>query len=178
MSAAPSPEPRADSVSQTLRTSDPVSSERLAIPALHRGDLLEELAAYTASVHGAAERSDLARLAGSIAAGVVPENLEEPFARLLDLSLSTGRARRLHGAEAEGEFLDLYRRTRAGRELARRAREAEEALGALVGTTLTGISVAGGRPGRVRLELRTSVARLALEVDRTGVSVRSVAVEV
>ena len=121
---------------------EPQTPERLAIPAPHRGDLLEELAAYTASVHASAERSDLARLAGSIATGEVPETLQAPLARLLDLSLSTGRARRLHGPEAEGAFLDLYRRTPAGLDLARRAREAETALGALVGTTLTGISIA------------------------------------
>ena len=151
--------------------------ERLAIPALHRGDLLEELAAYTASVHAAAERSDLARLAGSIATGEVPGTLQAPLARLLDLSLSTGRARRLHGPEAEGAFLDLYRKTPAGLDLARRAREAETALSALVGTTLTGITIAGGKPGRVRIELATSAARLTLDVDRSGVSVESVAVE-
>lgn len=151
--------------------------ERLAIPALHRGDLLEELAAYTASVHASAERSDLGRLAGSIATGEVPGTLQAPLARLLDLSLSTGRARRLHGPEAERAFLDLYRRTPAGLDLVRRAREAETALGALVGTTLTGISIAGGKPGKVRIELSTSVARLTLDVDRSGVSVESVAVE-
>ncbi len=156
---------------------EPRLAERLPIPALHRGDLLDELAAYSASVHSVEERSDLARLAGSIATGEVPTNLQAPLARLLDLSLSTGRARRLHGPEAEGEFLDLYRRTPAGIELARRAREAEAALGALVGATLTGISIAGGRPGRVRIELSTDIARLALDVDRSGVSVASVAVE-
>jgi hypothetical protein len=160
---------------QTQR--EPLAPERLAIPAPHRGDLLEELAAYTASVHASSERSDLARLAGSIATGEVPGTLQAPLARLLDLSLSTGRARRLHGPEAEGAFLDLYRRTPAGLDLARRAREAETALGALVGTTLTGISIAGGKPGRVRIELSTSVARLTLDVDRSGVSVESVAVE-
>ena len=151
--------------------------ERLAIPALHRGDLLEELAAYTASVHASSERSNLARLAGSIATGEVPEALQAPLARLLDLSLSTGRARRLHGPEAEGAFLDLYKRTPAGLDLARRAREAEAALSALVGTTLTGIKIAGGKPGRVRIELATSAARLTLDVDRSGVSVESVAVD-
>ncbi len=151
--------------------------DRLQIPALHRGDLLDELAAYTASVHASAERSDLARLAGSIASGEVPAALHASLARLLDLSLSTGRARRLHGPEAEGAFLVLYKLTPAGRDLAQRAQEAEAALGALVGTTLTGISIAGGKPGRVRIELSTSAARLTLEVDRSGVSVEGVAVE-
>ncbi len=155
----------------------PRLAERLAISVLHRGDLLGELAAYSASVHSAEERSDLARLAGSIASGEVPANLQAPLARLLDLSLSTGRARRLHGPEAEMAFLDLYRRTPAGIELARRDREAEAALGALVGAKLTGIAITGGRPGRVRIELSTELARLALDVDRSGISVASVAVE-
>jgi len=151
--------------------------KRLDLDPEVQADLLGELAVWAASVRGEAERSELSRLAAAIAAGTVPAALQDVLARWLDLSLSSGRARRLHGAEVERSFAALHARTPAGAELARRAREAEAVLGALSGSVLQGIGVSIRRPGVVRIEIATELARLSLDVDRSGVSVDSLAVD-
>src|SRR5262249_26300956 len=97
---------------------------------------------------------------------------------LLELSLGTGRARRLHGPENERLLLRLYQQTPRGAAIRERTESANRALGALAGQTLRGISFSASGPGVYRLEISTDRCQLAVETDRLGVTVDSLGVEI
>ncbi len=94
------------------------------------------------------------------------------------MSLSTGRARRLHGAQHEAALLRLFFRTPAGEALRDAAADASRALAALVGQRLDRMAVTAQAPGVFRFQLDTDRCQLTLEVSRDGVEVAGLGVEI
>ncbi len=141
-------------------------------------DLLQlEIAALAAAVSEGSARGRYAELAAAVGEGRVSG---EPLAALegvLELTLGTGRARRLHGPEGERQLLRLYQQTPRGAAIAERTGAANRALGALAGQTLHGISFTALGPGVYRLEIATDRCQLTLETGRLGVTVDSVGVD-
>ena len=138
--------------------------------------LLAEIEGVLATVREPGARAPYEDLAGAVAAGTVEESLLGPLEALVEMSLQTGRARRLHGADSERALLRLFHRTPRG-AAARRATEAvNEALRALAGQPLEEALFTVQGPGVYLLGLRTDRFRLALAIDRHGVSVESLEV--
>jgi hypothetical protein len=153
----------------------PEAPALLALDAAQGEVVRREIEALTASLPpDASDRySPLAR---AVAAGEVDESLLPRLEEVLDLSLATGRARRLHGAEGEQALLRLFRQTPRGLALARTVEGANRALSALAGQVIQGFSFSPRAPGAFRLEIATDSCQLTLEIDRSGVTVDSVEV--
>ena len=148
----------------------------LAIDPGEREVLLAELDGLLAGVREPRARAPWEELAGAVAAGAVEPGLLGHLERLIEMSLDTGRVRRLHGAESEQALVRLFQKTPGG-ALARRATEAvNEALRGLSGQELAEALFTVQGPGVFRLGLATDRVRLALEIDRHGVSVESLEV--
>ncbi|HZF09294.1 MAG TPA: hypothetical protein VFE33_10940 [Thermoanaerobaculia bacterium] len=151
----------------------PEIASPLALDAAQGEVVLAEIAALTASLPPTAGKRYVP-LVQAVALGEVEEALLPQLAEVLDLSLATGRARRLHGPEAEQALLRLFRQTPRGAALARTVEGANRALSALAGQVVQGLSFTPRAPGAFRLEIATAVCRVALEIDRSGVTVDSV----
>jgi hypothetical protein len=147
----------------------------LALDAAQGEVVLREIEALSASLPPDA-RGRYAQLVPAVTAGEVDEMLVPRLEEVLDLSLGTGRARRLHGAEGEQALLRLFRQTPRGLALARTVEGANRALSALAGQVIEGLSFTPRAPGAFRLEISTGTCQLTLEIDRSGVTVDSVEV--
>lgn len=150
--------------------------EGLALDALQRELLLEELAVFAVSLHDRQAQALYQELATAVGAGTVEEPLLGRLEEVLEMLLQTGRARRIHGAQAEQALLRLFHQTPRG-SAARRATEAvNEALAGLTGHSIEGLLFTVQGPGVYRLGLTTDRCRLTLQIDRHGLSVESLEV--
>jgi hypothetical protein len=141
-----------------------------------REALALEAAALRDAVGDPAARAGYDELARALAEGAVAERLQPPLERLLELTLRTGRVRRLHGPHAEAAAIRLYQATPAGRAVGAGLAEVNAALGALRGRTLERLVFSARAPGTYMLALDTPGARLALEIGPDGVGVRELGV--
>jgi hypothetical protein len=156
----------------------PAAGAPLAIEPAEREVVLEEIAAVAGAVREPRASARYAELAAAVAGGEVAPALAGPLQQVLEMSLSTGRARRLHGAQHEAALLRLFFRTPAGTALRHAAGAANRALSALAGQRLDAVSVTAQAPGVFRLQLDTDRCQLTLEVSRDGVEVAGLGVEI
>jgi hypothetical protein len=149
----------------------------VAVPPAEREVVGEEIAALAAALRDEAARTRYAALGVAVAAGEVAEDLVSELEGLLELSLGTGRARRLHGPESERLLLRLYHQTPRGAAIRERTDDANRALSALAGQTLRGLTFTALGPGVYRLEIATDRCQLTAETERLGVTVDSLGVD-
>lgn len=153
-----------------------VAVERLKVDEPQQVALLAELEGLLAAVHDAEARAPFLELAGAVASGEVGETGLATLEKLLEMTLQTGRARRVHGAEAEQSLLRLFHQTPRGAAARRSTEAVNAALRQLAGQPLEEVLFTPQGPGVFKLGLRTDRCRLALEVDRHGVTVESLEV--
>jgi hypothetical protein len=140
--------------------------EALAVEAAALGDALTDPISR-------ASYEDLSRALG---AGEVEDALLPPLEQLLELTLRTGRVRRLHGPLAEAAAVRIYQTTPAGRAVVAALAEVNAALTALRARTLDGIAFTAKGPGVYGLSIDTPDAQLSLEIGPEGVLVRDLSV--
>jgi hypothetical protein len=148
----------------------------LEIDPAQREVLLAEIEGVLATVREPGARARYEELAGAVAAGNVEEPLLGSLEALTEMSLQTGRARKLHGAESEQALLRLFHRTPRGAAARQATESVNQALKGLAGQVLEDMLFTVQAPGVYRLGLRTDRVRLALEIDRHGVTVQSLEV--
>jgi hypothetical protein len=141
-----------------------------------REALILEAAALRDAMTDATLRTGYDELTHAIAAGEVDDRLLPPLERLLELGLRTGRVRRIHGPEAEAAAVRIYHATPKGRAIGAELAEVNQALGALRGRTLEGLSFTGKGPGAYAITIDTPSAKLTLEVGPEGVAVKDLSV--
>ncbi|MFL6203133.1 MAG: hypothetical protein ACJ76J_28525 [Thermoanaerobaculia bacterium] len=138
--------------------------------------LLAEIEGVLATVREPGARARYEELAGAVAGGTVEDGLLGPLEALTEMTLQTGRARKLHGPESERALLRLFHSTPRG-AAARQATEAvNRALRELAGQVVEEMLFTVQAPGVYRLGLSTDRVRLALQIDRHGVTVESLEV--
>ena len=117
---------------------------------------------------------------GDLIAAIQERELEEDDAQALEeivaLGLSTGRIRGIYGPEGETAALKLFRKLPGGRELSASAKEVTEALSALEGKTLEGLSVQSSGPGAYVVSIAVEGLELSVRLDRSGARLHSVGV--
>jgi hypothetical protein len=113
-----------------------------------------------------------------VAAGEVARERLGDLERVLELTLETGRARRMQGADGEKVLLAIFARTPRGAAVKRTTEEANRALEAVLGQVVRALTFSPQGPGTYRLEIATDLCRLTLEIGRRGVTLDSVGVEV
>ncbi len=145
----------------------------VTIDAVQREILLEELATLVVSLRDAETRTPWEALAGAVDAGAVGEDLLGRLEQILEMTLQTGRVRRVHGADSEQSLLRLFHQTPRG-SASRRATEAvNRTLATLAGQTIETMLFTSQGPGVYRLGVETDRVKLTLEIDRHGVTVES-----
>jgi hypothetical protein len=148
----------------------------LAIDAVQREVLLEELATLVVSLRDPETRTPWEELAAAVDAGGVEESHLGRLEQILEMTLQTGRVRRVHGAESEQALLRLFHQTPRG-AASRRATEAvNRTLATLAGQTLETMLFITQGPGAYRLGIATANCKLTLEIDRHGITVESLEV--
>jgi len=148
----------------------------LAIDAVQREVLLEELATLVVSLRDPQTRTPWEELAAAVDAGGVEESQLGRLEQILEMTLQTGRVRRVHGAESEQALLRLFHQTPRG-AAARRATEAvNRTLATLAGQTVETMLFTTQGPGVYRLGVETGSCKLTLEIDRHGITVESLEV--
>ncbi|MEA2562399.1 MAG: hypothetical protein QOH06_3903 [Acidobacteriota bacterium] len=145
----------------------------LEIDPAQREVLLAEIEGVLATVREPGARARYEDLAGAVATGNVEEPHLGPLEALTEMSLQTGRARKLHGAESEQALLRLFHRTPRGAAARQATESVNRALRELAGQVVEEMLFTVQAPGVYRLGLRTDRVRLALEIDRHGVTVQS-----
>ena len=150
----------------TVRVEDESVREALALEAVALRDAVGDPDA----------RAGYDELARALADGAVAESLEPPLERLLELTLRTGRVRRLHGPHAEAAAIRLYQATPAGRAVGAGLAEVNAALAAVRGRPLERLAFSPKGPGVYALALDTPGAHLTLEIGPEGVAVRELSV--
>ncbi len=96
--------------------------------------------------------------------------------RIVSLGLQTGRIRALYGPGGEQAALRAYRRLPGGSEVAASAKAVNEALAALAGRSLDGVSIAAVGPGAFTLSLVAGGAEVSVRLDQQGARLASVGV--
>ena len=145
----------------------------LELGTAEREILAAEAATFAATRTDPAARARYAELAAAVESGTVPPELAGALETLLDLLLSTGRARREHGGPAEAALQRLFLRTPRGAALKAAAAEVNEALTALRGQALENLTFAPTARGH-SLVITTGAYQLTLAIDRAGVRVEQV----
>jgi hypothetical protein len=145
----------------------------VAVDPLQREILLEELATLIVSLSGSEAGEPWEDLAVAVDAGEVDEPLLGRLETILEMTLQTGRTRRVHGADGEQSLLRLFHQTPKGAAARRATQAVNETLAGLQGQSLEGALFTVQGPGVFRLGLQTDRCKLTLEIDRHGVSVES-----
>ncbi|HKV08526.1 MAG TPA: hypothetical protein VJ725_10325 [Thermoanaerobaculia bacterium] len=148
----------------------------MALDDAQREVLLEELGALAGSLRDPESRGPWEDLAEAVEAGAIGEPHLSRLEGLLEMSLQTGRARRIHGADSEQALLRLFKQTPRGTAARRATESVNEALSSLAGQTLESMLFTVQGPGVYRLGVAAGPYRLTLEIDRHGVTVESLEV--
>ena len=148
----------------------------VALDDAQREVLLEELGALAGSLRDPESRGPWEDLAEAVEAGAIGEPHLSRLEGLLEMSLQTGRARRIHGADSEQALLRLFKQTPRGTAARRATESVNEALSSLAGQTLESMLFTVQGPGVYRLGVAAGPYRLTLEIDRHGVTVESLEV--
>lgn len=132
-----------------------------------------EVATFAATRADPETRRRYTELAVAVASGTVPAGLVDALETLLELLLSTGRARREHGPAGEAALQRLFGRMPRGAALKAAAAEVNGALTALQGQALEKVTFAPTPRGH-SLVIATGAYELTLAIDRAGVRVERV----
>ncbi len=141
----------------------------LAVPQPLKEPLAEEVAAFLGQLRGAEDRVLFGQLQTAIDQGEVPPELEEALARLLRISLESGRFGRLYGPHAEAAARRLYLATEPGRQLQAQVEQINQALAVWQGRPLQAVQLHVRGPGAYTLELEGQGVRTVLVFDAQGV---------
>ena len=148
----------------------------MEIDAAQREILLAEIAGVLETIQEPGARSRYEELAWAVSGGRVEDRLVGHLEALTEMTLQTGRARKLHGAESEQALLRLFHRTPRGAAARQATESVNRALRELSGQVIEEMLFTVQAPGVLRLGVRTDRIRLALEIDRHGVTVESLEV--
>ncbi len=146
-------------------------------------ELKEILAAELARLIGALEpgspqRQDYAQLLAEIENGEVTAERAGYLEKLLDLLLSSGVARQIYGPPLEMQLARLYRQTPAGEAARRLLDQVNQVLANLQGQQIVQLSFALKAPGLYQLSVQTEDCELSLNIDKKGITVDKLSVDI
>lgn len=114
------------------------------------------------------------KLLESVKAGKVSKELLGDLERLLEVSLETGRIRKVYGPHGEQVFIKVYGRTPKGFGILKLIDEANEALQVLRGHVIDELAFSLQGPGSYRLLIDTDRCRVTVGIDRDGLKAEGV----
>lgn len=136
----------------------------------------EELDAFVPALQEGPRRATYQALAQTVEDGAVPPELQDALGTVLELALSTARARKLYKAEGEKILTGLFKRTPTGQALGHHLDKVNKALASLAGHELQGAKVRMRTIGHFTLMLKTDGPTVTVAVRPDGVEVEKIAV--
>jgi hypothetical protein len=150
-----------------------VAPAALRLDPAQQETVLAELDALAPLVLEPRARGGYAELRRAVEGGEVGPDAVDRLEGLVALSLETGRARRVHGAEGEQALRRLFQQTPRGSAALAAAAAVNRGLQTLAGQVLEGMLFTVQGPGIYKLGIRTDRCSLTIEIDRDGVSAES-----
>ncbi|MBE3603938.1 hypothetical protein IMX07_09910 [bacterium] len=145
----------------------------LALDATQRDALLPQLDAFLGAVADPAARAPYAALRAAVADREVPAQLAERLGAILELALTSGRARAAHGPGAELALWSLFQKTPRGREIAASIGALNAALAPFAGRTLEAVAAAARGPGAYALTIRAEGVQATIRFEPAGVRIEN-----
>jgi hypothetical protein len=141
------------------------------------GELLsQEIGKFSRGLVDPEARARYGHLRAAVEEGEVGEDLLGYLSIVLEISLQSGRLRKLYGADGEQALTRIFQRTPAGTALSEAAKSVSEALAGLQGQRLEDIKVSTLGPGSYGLMIDTDRCQINVRLDRGGVRVENVAI--
>jgi len=140
--------------------------------------LAREVRTFLSGVSDPEAQARYAGLLQEVEDGGVNEELATALEGILAIVLESGRARKLYGPAGANSLHSLFQKTSRGSALVQQANEVNKALKGLEGQILGGISFRSTGPGSWGMTLQTNRGELTLRIDRQGIRVDSLEVDV
>jgi hypothetical protein len=139
--------------------------------------LEQELRAFLSGVADPESQARYAGLLQAIEDREVGEEFSPALEGILAIVLESGRARKLYVPAGENSLTSLFQKTARGSALVQQANEVNKALKGLEGQAIGGISFRSTGPGSWGLTLKTDRGELTLRIDRQGIRVDNLEVD-
>jgi hypothetical protein len=150
---------------------------RVLLDELQKEILDREVRAFLTGVADPEAQARYAGLLQEVEDGEVSEECATILEGILAIVLESGRARKLYGPPGENSLNALFQKTLHGSALVQQANEVNKALKGLEGQVLGGISFRSTGPGSWGLTLQTDRGELTLRIDRQGIRVHDLEVD-
>jgi hypothetical protein len=150
----------------------------MSLDELQREILEREVRTFLNSVTDPEAQGRYAGLLQEVEDGEVSEEFAAALEAILTILLESGRARKLYGPAGENSLNSLFHKTSYGAALVQQVNEVNRALKGLEGQMLSGISFRSTGPGAWGLTLQTDRGELVLRIDRQGIRVNSLEVDI
>jgi len=148
--------------------------ETLKLDALQRDVLSAQIRDFLAATPESAGREPFVALKDAVETMEVPAALAPRLDAIVELVLSSGRARRIYGPAADLSMAALFQKTSRGKAIAGSLHELNAALKKLKGQPLEEISASLRKPGVYALTINAGGYRIAIRFAPEGASVESV----
>lgn len=117
-------------------------------------------------------------LLSAIDSGAIADDLLPLLEHVLELILASGYIRQSHGPQEEQRLFKLYRKTSAGTQVSQNIKEVNQSIEALKNHKIENLSFSLKLPGIYTLKIGTEQCQLVLRIDKLGIFVDQLAVEV
>jgi len=152
-------------------------SDALKLDTLQRDLLLAQIRDFVAAAPESPGRDAFVALNDAVEKMEVPAELAPRLDAIVELLLSSGRARHMYGPVAELALYALFQKTPRGKAIAASIHELNGALARLKGEPLEEISASLRKPGVYILTIKAGGYRVALRFAPDGAGVDSVEVD-
>ena len=153
-----------------------MSDEVLTLESLQRDLLLPELNSFLAAAPDADGREAYIELHEAVRTLRVPEKLAGRLAMVIELLLTSGKARRTYGPAADSSLWALFQKTPRGTAEREALANLNTALKAFEGQTLEFVRVAARAPGANSITLKSAALQVVVRFDSAGARVETVEV--
>lgn len=149
-------------------------SETLKLDVLQRDVLSAQIRDFLAATPESPGRDAFVTLKNAVETMEVAAALAPRLDAIVELVLSSGRARKMYGPAAELAMAALFQKTSRGKAIAASTYELNAALKKLKGQPLEEISASLKKPGVYALTINAGGYRIAIRFAPEGASVESV----
>ena len=153
-----------------------LDGEALKLDTLQRDLLSAQIREFLAAAPDSPGREAFVALKDAVETMEVPPELAPRLDAIVELLLSSGRARQMYGPAAELALAALFLKTSRGKAIAASIHELNGALAKLNGQPLEEISASLRKPGVYGLTINAGGYRIAVRFAPEGASVESVEV--
>jgi hypothetical protein len=147
--------------------------ESLKLDGLQRDLLLAQLDGFINAAADEAARAPYQALKEAVAAMQVPAELTERLGAIVEIMITSGRIRHLHGPGAELSLWSLFQKTPRGRNLSASVAALNTALRQIAGQPLEFMSAVVRGPGAYALTIKTEQCQLVVRFESGGARVET-----